>query len=106
MAEAEARLNDLPVKEAVETAMQESLDVCREILQDMASSSGNCTCTEIGTHGSGQVATPGLDMNFGSDFDALFDFDFSDARFNFPMQWSNFEAPAHGREVGNGIGQL
>ncbi|KAL4955757.1 hypothetical protein BDW69DRAFT_204151 [Aspergillus filifer] len=79
MAEAEALLNDLP----------QSLDVCREILQDMASSSsGNGASPEFGTRPNGQVPTPGFDINFESQFDGLFDFDFSDAHFNLPMHSS------------------
>ncbi|KAL4967487.1 putative C6 transcription factor [Aspergillus stella-maris] len=91
MAEAEARLHNLAVKEAVETAMQQSLDVCREILQEMASSSGNNPSPEFETAGNDQILTPGFDMNLESDFDGLFDLDLSD--FNLPMQWSNSEAP-------------
>ncbi|KAL4792942.1 hypothetical protein BDV19DRAFT_380431 [Aspergillus venezuelensis] len=89
MAEAEARLDNLLVKEAVEAAMQQSLDACRGILQDMASS-GNAASPEFETRSNGQVPTPALDMNFGSDFDGLLDLDLSD--FNLPMQWSASEA--------------
>ncbi|KAL4935130.1 hypothetical protein BDV06DRAFT_135823 [Aspergillus oleicola] len=88
LAQAEARLDGIPAKDAVQTAMQRSLDVCRDILQETkAAYSTDGGYPGLETSVNDGSLTPGLDVNFESDLDGIFDFDFSDSQFNLPMQW-------------------
>ncbi|KAL4817414.1 fungal-specific transcription factor domain-containing protein [Aspergillus spinulosporus] len=77
LAQAEARLNDSPVMETVSRAMHESLAACRDILQTRADAvTAATTHSDLGLWKNG-ISLQDLDVNFDSDFDGLFDFDFS-----------------------------
>ncbi|KAL4753974.1 hypothetical protein BDW72DRAFT_5765 [Aspergillus terricola var. indicus] len=85
LAQAEARLDDTPAKEAVSRAMHESLATCRDILQTRAD-----TVTAVATHSdlelwTNGISPQGLDVNLDSDFDGLFDFGFTGS--NPSLQW-------------------
>ncbi|KAL3481256.1 hypothetical protein BJX99DRAFT_181509 [Aspergillus californicus] len=84
LAQAEARLDGLPVKEAITKAMHDSLGTCHEMLKGMAAQETHTSLPDFWTSG---IPPDGLDLNLGSDFDSLndgiFDFDFTN-----PSQWT------------------
>ncbi|KAL4739873.1 fungal-specific transcription factor domain-containing protein [Aspergillus similis] len=85
LAQAEARLDDSPVKEAVSRAMHESLATCRDILQTRADAVIAATTHrdfELWTNG---IPPQDLDVNLDSDFDGLFDFGFTGS--DLSLQW-------------------
>ncbi|KAL2823323.1 hypothetical protein BDW59DRAFT_148977 [Aspergillus cavernicola] len=80
MAQAEARLDGLPVKEAISKAMHESLGICHDMLKEMASNTTNpASGPDLDFWANGMA---GFEVNLDSDFDSLndgiFDFDFTD----------------------------
>ncbi|KAL5339980.1 hypothetical protein BJX70DRAFT_136923 [Aspergillus crustosus] len=86
LAQAEANLDNNPVAEAVSKAMHESLRACHGILEASAANlaSSSVMDSELDFWTSGTVS-PGFDGTLDSDFDELFDFNFSDPQF--AMQW-------------------
>jgi hypothetical protein len=86
LAQAEARLEGLPLKEAVENATRDSLSICRDILQ--ATESACATDTrhpDLEAWTNGVISPPHLDTNLDEDLDRLFNFDFTSEQFS--MQW-------------------
>ncbi|KAL3458097.1 hypothetical protein BJX64DRAFT_235336 [Aspergillus heterothallicus] len=93
MAQAQARLDEVPVQEAVSSAMHESLRSCHNMLKTLATVSpiNNVTNPDIGSWNvSTASSSPGHEITTESEFDfidGIFDFDFTDAQ-GFP-QWAS-----------------
>lgn len=86
LAQAEARLDGLPLKEAVENATRDSLNICRDILQATASVCATDTRhPDLEALTNGVISPPHLDTNLDEDLDRLFNFDFTSEQFS--MQW-------------------
>lgn len=86
LAQAEARLDGLPLKEAVANATRDSLNVCRDTLQATATACAtNTRHPDLESWTNGVTSPLHLDANFDEDLDGLFNFDFTNEEFS--MQW-------------------
>ncbi|KAL6234542.1 hypothetical protein BDW75DRAFT_231100 [Aspergillus navahoensis] len=85
LAQAEARLDDSPAKEAVSKAMHGSLAKCRDILRTRADTvTANTSHRDLGLWTNG-IDSQELDIHLGSDFDGLLDFGFTGS--DISLQW-------------------
>ncbi|KAL5050604.1 hypothetical protein BDW71DRAFT_103576 [Aspergillus fruticulosus] len=85
LAQAEARLDDSPAKEAVSKALHESLAKCRDILQRRADAVTADTSHRELELCANDISSQELDIHIDSDFDGLFDFGFTGS--DMSLQW-------------------